>query len=108
MLVTPRNATVGQSSVLICEVQTSLPVNTSLLSVQWRHKGRLQVTTSNGGFVLKGTGNSASVHMYVTKLRFNEIGVEHSGLYSCRVSLDTDRGQVTTEGNLTVTCESHY
>ena len=56
----------------------------------------------------QGTGNGASVHMYVTKLRFNEMGVGDSGLYSCRVSLDTDRGQVTTEGNLTLTCESHY
>ena len=104
VLVTPRNATVGQSSVLTCEVQTSLPVTTSLLSVQWRHRGRL-VTSNNGGFVLaQGTGNGASV--YVTELRFNEIDVEHSGLYSCHVSLDTDRWQETTEGNLTVTCES--
>ena len=104
LLVTPRNATVEQSCVLTCEVQTSLPVTTSLLSVQWRHRGRL-VTTGNGGFVLtQETGNGASA--YVTELRFNEIGVEHSGLYSCRVSLDTDRQQVTTEGNLTVTCAS--
>ena len=103
VLVTPRNATVGQSSMLTCKVQTSLPVTTSLLSVQWRHRGGL-ITTNNGGFVqTQGTENGASV--YVTELKFNEIGVEHSGLYSCRVSLDTNRWQVTTEGNLTVTCE---
>ena len=105
VLVTPRNATVGQSSVLTCEVKTSLPVTTRLLSVQWRHRGRL-VTTNNGEFVLKqGTGNEATNAVYVTELRFDEIGVEHSGLYSCHVSLDTDRRQVTAEGNLTVTCE---
>ena len=104
MLVIPRNATVGQSSVLNCEVQTSLPVNTSLLSVQWRHRGGLVATNTSGFVLTKGTGNGAS--MYVTELRFNEIGVKHSGLYSCRVSLDTDRWQETIEGNLTVTCES--
>ena len=105
VLVTPRNATVGQSSVLTCEVKTSLPVTTRLLSVQWRHRGRL-VTTNNGEFVLKqGTGNEATNAVYVTELRFDEIGVEHSGLYLCRVSLDTDRWQVTTEGSLTVTRE---
>ena len=103
VLITPRNATVGRSSVLTCEVQTSLSVNTSLLSVQWRHSGRVVTTNNTGGFVLtQGTGG---VSVYVTELRFNQIGVEHSGLYSCRVSLDTDRWQVTTEGNLTVTCE---
>ena len=104
VLVTPRNATVGQSSVLTCKVQTSLPVTTSLLSVQWRHRGGL-ITTNNGGFVrTQGTENGASV--YVTELRFDEISVEHSGLYSCHVSLDTNRWQVTNGGNLTVTCES--
>ena len=103
VLITPRNATVGRSSVLTCEVQTSLSVNTSLLSVQWRHSGRVVTTNNTGGFVLtQGTGG---VSVYVTELRFNQIGVEHSGLYSCRVSLDTDRWQVTTKGNLTVTCE---
>ena len=105
MLITPRNATVGQSFVLACEVKTSLPVTTRLLSVQWRHRGRL-VTTNNGEFVLKqGIGNEATSAVYVTELRFDEIGVEDSGLYSCHVSLDTDRLQVTAEGNLTITCE---
>lgn len=43
------------------------------------------------------------VWVYVTELTLSETTVEHSGLYSCHVSLDTDRQQVTAEGNLTVT-----
>ena len=99
-LLTPENAVLGQSSVLTCEVHTSLPVTTNLLSVQWMHRGSL--VTGNGGFVLKqGSGAGASV--YVTELTLSETTVEHSGLYSCNVS--TDRQQVTAEANLTVACE---
>ena len=43
--------------------------------------------------------------MYVTEFNVNETNVEHSGLYSCHVSLDTNRPQVTAEGNLTVACK---
>ena len=86
--------------MLTCEVNTSLPVTTNLLSVQWMHRGSL--VTGSGGFVLKqGSGAGASV--YVTELTLNETTVESSGLYSCRVS--TDRQQVTAEANLTVACE---
>ena len=97
-LLTPENAVLGQLSVLTCEVHTSLPVTTNLLSVQWMHRGSL--VTGNGGFVLK-QGAGASV--YVTELTLSETTVEHSGLYSCNVS--TDRQQVTAEANLTVACE---
>ena len=102
-LLTPENAVLGQPSVLMCEVHTSLPVTTNLLSVQWMHRGSL--VTGNGGFVLKqGSGAGASV--YVTKLTLSETTVEHSGLYSCNVSLGTaDRLPVTAEANLTVACE---
>ena len=102
-LHTPENAVLGQSSVLTCEVNTSLPVTTSLLSVQWMHRGNM-VTTTSSGFVLK-QGLSTSV--YVTELTLNETTVEQSGLYSCNVSLDTDRQQLTAEGNLTVSCKQH-
>ena len=99
-LLTPVNVVLGQSSVLTCEVHTSLPVTTNLLSVQWMHRGSL--VTGSGGFVLKqGSGPGASV--YVTELTLSETTVESSGLYSCRVS--TDRQQVTAEANLTVACE---
>ena len=91
--------------MLTCEVHTSLPVSTTLLSVQWMHKGNL-VSTAGSGFVLK-QGSGAGAWVYVTELSLNETTVEQSGLYSCRVSLDTDRQQVTAEGNLTVACESH-
>ena len=101
-LHTPENAVLGQSSVLTCVLNTSLPVNTSLLSVQWMHRGNM-VTTTSSGFVLK-QGLSTSV--YVTKLTLSETTVEQSGLYSCNVSLDTDRQQLTAEGNLTVSCKS--
>ena len=100
-LLTPENAVLGQSSVLTCEVHTSLPVTANLFSVQWMHRGSL-VTAGSGGFVLKqGSGPGASV--YVTELTLSETTVESSGLYSCRVS--TDRQQVTAEANLTVACE---
>ena len=86
---------------ITCEVHTSLPVNTNLLSVQWMHRGSL--VTGSGGFVLKqGSGPGASV--YVTELTLSETTVESSGLYSCRVSTDWGQ-QVTTEANLTVACE---
>ena len=99
-LLTPVNTVLGQSSVLTCEVHTSLPVTTNLLSVQWMHRGSL--VTGSGGFVLKqGSGAGASV--YVTELTLSEATVESSGLYSCHVS--TDRQQVTAEANLTVACE---
>ena len=98
-LLTPENAVLGQRSMLTCEINTSLPVSTNLLSVQWMHRGSL--VTGSGGFVLKqGTGAGASV--YVTNLTLSETTVEHSGLYSCNVS--TDRQQVTAEANLTVAC----
>ena len=94
------NTVLGQSSVLSCEINTSLPVTTNLLSVQWMHRGSL--VTGGGGFVLKqGSGPGASV--YVTELTLSETTVESSGLYSCRVS--TDRQQVTAEANVTVACE---
>ena len=94
------DAALEQSSVLTCEVNTSLPVTTNLLSVQWLHRGSL--VTGSDGFVLKqGSGPGASA--YVTELTLNETTVESSGLYSCRVS--TDRQQVTAEANLTVACE---
>ena len=101
-LHTPENAVLGQSSVLTCEVHTSLPVTTSLLSVQWMHRGNMVINTSSG-FVLK----QGSTSIYVTELTLNETTVEQSGLYSCLVSLDTDRQQQTAEGNLTVSCKQH-
>ena len=101
-LHTPENAVLGQSSVLTCEVHTSLPVTTSLLSVQWMHRGNM-VTTTSSGFVLK----QGSTSIYVTELTLNETTVEQSGLYSCLVSLDTDRQQIKADGNLTVRCEQY-
>ena len=98
-LLKPENAVLGQSSVLTCEVHTSLPVTTNLLSVQWMHRGNL--VDGDGGFVRQGSGAGASV--YVTELTLSATTVEHSGLYSCNVS--TDRQQVTAEANLTVACE---
>ena len=101
-LRTPENAVLGQSSVLTCEVHTSLLVTTSLLSVQWMHRGNM-VNTTSSEFVLKQEGTL----VYVTKLTLSETTVEQSGLYSCLVSLDTDRQQLTAEGNLTVSCKQH-
>ena len=99
-LLTPENTVLGQLSVLTCEVNTSLPVTTNLLSVQWMHRDSL--VNSTGVFMQKqGSGAGASV--YETKLTLSETTVEHSGLYSCNVS--TDRQQVTAEANLTVACE---
>ena len=99
-LLTSVNAILGQSSVLTCEVHTSIPVTTNLLSVQWMHRGSL--VTGSGGFALKqGPGAVASV--YVTELTLSETTAESSGLYSCRVS--TDRQQVTVVANLSVACE---
>ena len=100
-LHTPEKAVLGQSSVLTCEVNTSLPVTTSLLSVQWMHKGNM-VTTINSEFVLKQGSTSA----YVTELTLSETTVVRSGLYSCLVFLD--RQQQTAEGNLTVSCKNIY
>ena len=79
-LFTPGNAVLGQSSVLTCEVHTSLPVTTNLFSVQWMHRGSL--VTGSGGFVLKqGSGPGASV--YVTELTLSETTIESS----CRTVL---------------------
>ena len=87
--------------MLTCEVHTSLPVTTNLLSVQWMHRGSL--VTGSGGFVLKqGSGAGASV--YVTELTLSETTVESSGLYSCRVSLGPNN-HISAESNLTVACE---
>ena len=97
-LLTPEDAVLGQSYVLTCEVHTSLPVTFSRLSVQWMHRGNL-VNTTGGGFVLK------DVWVYVTELTLSETTVEHSGLYSCHVSRENDRQQVTAEGNVTVACK---
>ena len=60
-------------------------------------------TTASSGFVLK----QGSTSVYVTELTLSETTVEQSGLYSCLVSLDTDRQQLTAEGNLTVSCKQH-
>ena len=99
-LLTPENAVIGQSSVLTCELHTSLPITlNTVLSVQWMHRGSL--VTGSGGFVRQGSGAGASV--YVTNLTLSGTTVEHSGLYSCNVS--TDRQQLTAEANLTVACE---
>ena len=88
--------------MLTCEVHTSLPVTTNLLSVQWMHRESL--VTGNGGFALKqGSGAGASV--YVTELTLSETTVERSGLYSCRVSLGSNK-HISAEANLTVACES--
>ena len=86
--------------MLTCEVNTSLPVTTNLLSVQWMHRGSL--ANVSGGFVLKQESGAGAL-VYVTELTLSETNVEHSGLYSCNVS--TDRQQVTAEANLTVACE---
>ena len=48
--------------MLTCEVNTSLPVTTNLLSVQWMHRGG----RVNGGSVLalnQGLGAGGSVYM---------------------------------------------
>ena len=88
--------------MLTCEVHTSLPVNINLLSVQWMHRG--SPVTGSGGFALKqGSGAGASV--YVTELTLTETTVERSGLYSCNVSLGSNK-HISAEGNLTVACES--
>ena len=102
-LLVPVNAVLGQSSVVTCELHTSLPVTTNLLSVQWMHRGSL--VTGGGGFELKqGSGTGASV--YVTELILSETTVESSGLYSCHVSLiDREEQQITAETNLMVECE---
>ena len=100
-LHTPENAVLGHSSVLTCEVHTSLPVTTSLLSVQWMHRGNI-VTTTSSGFKQGGTS------VYVTELTLSVTTVEQSGLYSCNVFLDTDRQQITTEGSLFVACKQLY
>ena len=118
-LLTPEWTILGQSFVLTCEVYSSLAVNTSLLSVQWMHRGN-PVSTAGSGFMLKEgsgaaeqgsgareEGSGVRGWVYVTELSQSETSVEQSGLYSCHVSLDTDRQQVTAEGNLTVACESH-
>ena len=101
-LHTPKNAVLGQSSVLTCEVNTSLPVTTSLLSVQWMHRGNA-VTITSSQFMLK----PGSTSVYVTELTLSETTVEQSGLYSCNVFLDTDRQQLTTEGSLIVGCKQY-
>ena len=87
----------GQSSVLTCVVYTSLPVSTNLLSAQWMHEGG--PITADDEFIL----NSSLI--YVTRLNLKKTTVEQSGLYSCYVSLDTNRQRVTAEGNLTVSCK---
>ena len=61
------------------------------------------VFITSSRFVLKQEGTL----VYVTELTLNETTVEQSGLYSCNVSLDTDRQQLTAEGNLTVSCKQH-
>ena len=100
-LLTSENAVLGLSSVLTCEVHASLPVTTNLLSVQWMHRDSL--VNSTGVFVLKqGSGGGASV--YMTKLTLSETTVEHSGLYSCNVSLGSNTN-ISAEANLTVACE---
>ena len=102
-LLVPENAVLGQSSVITCELHTSLPVSTTSLVVQWMHRGN--PISGSGVFVPKqGLVSSASV--YVTELILNETTVESSGLYSCRVSLiDREEQQITAESNLMVACE---
>ena len=102
-LLVPENAVLGQSSMVTCELHTSLPVSITSLVVKWMHRGSL--VTGSGGFVLKqGSGPGASV--YVTELTLSDITVESSGLYSCRVSLiDREEQQITAESSLIVACE---
>ena len=92
--------------MLTCEVHTSLPVTTSLLSVQWMHRGNL-VTASSSGFVLK-QGSGAGASAYVTELTLSDTTIEHSGLYSCHVFLDTDRQQITAEKSLIPACKLFF
>ena len=98
-IFTPEYAVLGQSSVLTCEVHTSLPVTTDLLSAQWMHEGSPVDVIADHEFILN------SLFIYVTTLNLKKTTVEQSGLYSCHVSLDTNRQRVTAEGNLTVSCE---
>ena len=55
-------------------------------------------TTSNGFMLQQGT-------VYETTLPLGVVTAEDSGLYSCTVSLDNGRQQLTTERNLNVTSE---
>ena len=102
-LLVPENAVLGQSSVVTCELHTSLPVSITSLVVQWMHRGN--PFSGTGVFELKqGSGTGASV--YVTELILSETTVESSGLYSCRVSrIDREEQQITAETNFTVACE---
>ena len=102
-LLVPEYAVLGQSSVITCELHTSLPVSITSLIVQWMHRGN--PVPGTGVFELKqGSGTGASV--YVTELTLSDITVESSGLYSCRVSLiDREEQQITAESNLIVACE---
>ena len=97
-ILTPENAVLGQPSMITCEVNASFPIDTNLLSVCWMHRENGLDITGNG-FTYKNS------FVYVTNLVLEETTVEQSGLYSCNVSLDTDRQQLTTEENLTVSCE---
>ena len=102
-LLVPENAVLGQSSVITCELHTSLPVSITSLIVQWMHRGN--PISGTGVFELKqGSGTGASV--YVTELTLSDITVESSGLYSCRVSLiDREEQQITVVSSLIVACE---
>ena len=96
-ILIPKNAILGQSSILSCEVHTSLPIDTTLLSVWWMHK--------ESGLNHTGLLTHKYSFVYVTNFTLNETTVEHSGLYSCHVLLYNNRQLLTAKGNLTVSCE---
>ena len=99
-LLAPKNAVLGQSSILTCEVLTSIPVAINLLSVQWMHRGSLLATNGSNQFVPK----QGSETVYESKIILSNTTIEHSGQYSCLVSLD-NRESISAKGNFTVACK---
>ena len=88
----------GQPTTLTCIVNTSFPINSSQLVVQWKH-GDTLLSVAHPPFMFVGSS------LYKAILRFNKTTTENSGKYSCQVSLVTGSQQTTAVGNITVACK---
>ena len=103
-LLIPDNPVFGQSLVLTCEMHSSLPITPNLLSVLWLHRGSPVNATGSDESVLALVPGTVDF-IYIANLTLIDTSVDHSGLYTCVVSMDIDRQQETAEGNLTLTCD---
>lgn len=91
-------AVIGQASTLACRVNTSFLLPVSLLSVQWIHND-VAIITQSVWFALQPT-------QYETKLAIPAITLDHTGEYTCIVTIGDKRQQLAVKRQLMTKCEA--